>query len=337
MRKRLLLTLGGLLLALLVAAGAGIGWLFLRQPAMAPALNIHVARTPERIARGKYIFVNVADCGGCHSERDFTRVGGPEVESGRGRGNILSDLMKGLPGQVVAPNLTPDAETGIGTWTDGEKIRAIREGVDNKGRALFNMMPYQAYRLFSDDDVQALVAFLDSLPPVHYPLPQTKLDFPVSVLIKSDPQPAGSVAPVDHTNPRKYGEYLAAVGGCTDCHTPVDAKNNPLPGKLLAGGMVFDTPLGKVLSANLTPDAATGIGKWSEAFFQKKFYDYKDYAANGPPPSPGPQSFTLMPWLSYSGKDPEELSALYAYLRSVPAVHNAVDSHPGFPKTAAAP
>jgi cytochrome c553 len=199
------------------------------------------------------------------------------------------------------------------------------------------MMPYQSYRRFSDDDVQALVAFLDSLPGVHNRLPRTRLIFPVSVLIKSAPQPAGNVAPVDHSDREKFGEYLVAVGGCAECHTPVDDKNNPLPGRLLAGGTVFDTPFGKVVTANITPDTDTGIGKWSEEFFQKKFYEYREYATNGPPPLPGPQSFTLMPWLGFSQKEPEELSAIYAYLRTLPAVHNPVDTHPGFPKGPAVP
>lgn len=158
---------------------------------MAAAPGIKVAMTPERIARGEYIYVSVADCGGCHSQRDFSRVGGPEAPARRGRGVVLSDFMKGLPGRVVPPNLTPDRETGLGTWTDGEKIRAIREGVDKDGRALFPMMPHQAFRRFSDDDVEALVAFLDALPPVRNPLPPTRLDFPVSVLIKSVPKPVG--------------------------------------------------------------------------------------------------------------------------------------------------
>ena len=336
MWKKILLILGSLLLAVVVLGGAGIAWLFLRKPAMAPASSIKVSTAPERIARGKYVFASVADCGGCHSQRDFSRVGGPEVESGRGRGNVMSDWLKGLPAQVVAPNITPEPETGIGTWTDGEKIRAIREGVDKDGRALFPMMPYQSYRRLSDEDVQALVAFLDSLPPVHNPLPGTRLIFPVSVLIKSAPQPAGSVAPVDHTDPKKFGEYLVAVGGCSDCHTPVDDKNNPLPGKLLAGGMVFETPFGKVVSANITTDTDTGIGKWNEQFFQKKFYEYKEYATSSPPLA-GPQSFTLMPWLNFAKREPEELSAIYAYLRTLPAVHNPVDTHPGFPKGPAVP
>ena len=192
MLKKILLILGYLALIVIVVGGAGITWLFLRKPAMAPPSSIKVAITPERIARGRYIFETVADCTGCHSQRDFTRIGGPEILAGRGRGNVMSDLMKGLPGVVVAPNITPDRETGIGNWTDGEKIRAIREGVDRDGQALFPMMPYEGYSRFGDEDVQSLVAYLDSLPPIHNPLPKTKLIFPVSVLIKSAPKPVGA-------------------------------------------------------------------------------------------------------------------------------------------------
>lgn len=338
MWKRALVVLGYLVVAALGLGAAGVGWLYLRKPAMAAPLNIQVARTPERIARGRYVFVSVADCGACHSAHDYSRFGPPEIEAGRAIGNNLSELVKEARafGTVVAPNLTPDIETGLGAWTDGEKIRAIRDGVDKNGRALFPAMPYQAYRRFTDDDVQALVAFLDSLPPVRHPLPQTKLNFPLSLLIKGVPQPTGSVPQSDRSDPKKYGEYLVAVGTCERCHTPVDERFNPLPGKKFAGGTVFDHPEGKVVSANITPDLETGIGKWSEEFFQKKFYDYKDYAANGPPPVT-PQSFTIMPWLPFSGKDPEDLSAIYAYLRSVPPVHNSVETHPGFPNESAKP
>jgi len=89
-----------------------------------------------------------------------------------------------MPGMVVAANITPDRETGIGGWTDGEKIRAIREGVDRDGRVLFPMMPYGNYRLMSDEDVYAVVAYINSLPAVRNPLPATAIKFPVSLLIK---------------------------------------------------------------------------------------------------------------------------------------------------------
>jgi mono/diheme cytochrome c family protein len=239
----------------------------------------------------------------------------------------MSELLNGLPGTVVAPNITPDPETGIGTWTDGEKIRAIREGVDRDGRALFPMMPYPEYRNMSDEDVEAVVAYLNSLPPVKNPLPKTQLAFPVNLLIKGVPQPAGSVPPPDRADKLKHGEYLVTIGGCADCHTPME-KGQPVPGKVLAGGQVFAATIGTVVTANITPDIETGIGKWSEEFFLKKFYDYKEYAVNGPPKAAGPDAFTLMPWLGLCQLPPEDLGAIYAYLRTIKPIHNPVETHP---------
>ncbi|HEY2017939.1 MAG TPA: c-type cytochrome [Bryobacteraceae bacterium] len=325
MWKKILLIL---LLVIIVVPAAGLAYLYFRRPAQAPAPSLKVAMTPERIARGKFIFQYVSHCDSCHSERDFTRVDGPVVESGRGRGNVLSSLINGLPGTVIAPNLTPDPETGLGNWTDGEKIRAIREGVDRDGRALFPMMPYAGYRKMSDEDVESLVAYLDSLSPVKNPLPKTQLAFPVNLMIKGVPQPVGNVPPHDRSDKVKHGEYLATLGACAECHTPMD-KGQPVPGKKFAGGRQFVSSLGTVVTANITPDIETGIGKWSEEFFLKKFYDYKEYAANGPPKASGPEAFTLMPWLGLSQLPPEDLGAIYAYLRTLRPVHNPVETHPG--------
>src|ERR1017187_8848860 len=111
MLKKILLILACLVLLIIVLAGGGVAYLYLRKPAQVAASSIKVAVTPERVARGKYVFETVSDCDGCHSQRDYSLVGGPVVEAGRGAGNVLSDLMKGLPGTVVAPNLTPDQDT----------------------------------------------------------------------------------------------------------------------------------------------------------------------------------------------------------------------------------
>ncbi len=122
------------------------------------------------------------------------------------------------------------------------------------------MMPYQGYRNMSDEDVESLVAYLNSLPPVKNPLPETRLDFPIALMIKAAPQPAAAIAPPDRTNPVKYGEYLAGISGCVGCHTPFD-QGVPVPGKTYAGGEPFHTTLGTVVSANITPDMETGLGK----------------------------------------------------------------------------
>jgi mono/diheme cytochrome c family protein len=325
-----------LLLLLLVIVGVpacGLAYLYLRKPAQVPASAIKVAMTPQRIARGRLIFQSLAHCDDCHSQRDFTRFGGPVVESGRGRGNILSDFVKGVPGTLVAPNITPDRETGIGNWTDGEKIRAIREGVDRDGRALIPAMPYPHFRNMSDEDVESVVAYLDSLSPVRNPLPQTHLTFPIPLLIKGVPQPAGSVPPPDRSDKLKYGQYLASLADCAGCHTPRQKFGQPIPGMELAGGAVAATSLGTVVSANITPDPETGIGRWSEEYFLKKFYDYKEYAAGDAPKT---EAFTVMPWLGFSQLPPEDLGAIYAFLRTKNPVHHPVETHPDAPKMSSA-
>jgi mono/diheme cytochrome c family protein len=329
MVKKIVLTVSAVLIAV---PAAGLAYLYFRSPAQQPASSIKVSMAPERVARGKMIFELLGDCSGCHSGHDFTRIGNPADPAKRGAGQVLSDLITGLPGVVVAANLTPDPETGLGSWSDGEKIRAIREGVDRNGRALFPLMPYTGYRDMSDEDVESLVAYLNSLPPVKNLLPTTKISFPVNLFIKGVPQPVGKVASVNRADKLTYGKYLVtAVSGCGGCHTPLE-KGQPVPGKEFAGGRMFDAPsLGTVRSANITPDSETGIGKWSEDFFVKKFGEYREYALNGPPKMSGPDQFTLMPWLSFSQIPEDDLRAIYTYLRTLKPVYNSVEIHPGVP------
>src|SRR5262249_53906087 len=158
--------------------------------------------------------------------------------------------------------------TGIGAWTDGEKIRAIRDGIDKDGRALFPMMPYASYRSMSDEDVESLVAYLNSLPAVRNPLPSTALNFPVNLMIKFAPKPAGSISAPPRADRVQYGAYLVAIGGCAECHSPLE-KGRPVAGMDFAGGRVIASSFGTVVSANITPDNETGTGKWSQEFFLK--------------------------------------------------------------------
>src|SRR5271170_2513557 len=118
---------------------------------------------------------------------DLSQRGFPPEPDMIGAGQVLPQGL--LPGRIVAPNLTPDVETGSGTWTDDQLARAIREGIGHDGRALFPLMPYQSFRSLSDEDLASLVVYLRSLPPVHRQQPPTQLIFPVKYLIRSVPQP----------------------------------------------------------------------------------------------------------------------------------------------------
>lgn len=310
-----------------LGAGGALAYLSLRQPASAPPRAGGVPMTPERIARGKHLFENLADCGGCHSAHDETRFGRPVLPGGTARGFVFPTSM-GLPGAVTAPNLTPDRETGLGEWTDGEKIRAIREGLSKDGRVLFPMMPYETYREMSDEDVESIVAYLNSLPPVRNALPRTKINFPVVLLMKGAPQPvAGPLSTPPSADRLAWGRYLTAMAGCAICHTPIEG-GPPDPAKRFGGGQRFVFPHATVVSANISSDPETGIGRWSEAQFLDKVYQYKDYDRNGSPVI-GPSGYTVMPWLTMSRLSPEELGAIFAYLKSQPPVKNAVETHPG--------
>jgi mono/diheme cytochrome c family protein len=322
MWKRILLFSG---LAVVTIAGLGFAYLSLRKPNLLPAESIQVRMTPENIARGEHLFTVVADCDGCHSERDITKFAAPVVVRGRGRGWQFPKEL-GLPGEVVAPNITPDVETGIGAWTDGEKIRAIREGVSRDGRPLFPMMPYKAFAKMSDADVQALVAYMNTLPAVRNPLPRTQLEFPVNYLITAAPAPARNVGPANTANKLEWGRYLVTIANCIGCHSPAE-KGEIKPGMEFAGGEPFRVGNFKAVSANITPDVDTGIGKMSEAEFVERFHQYRKYAQEGVP-GVKPESFTIMPWMAFSKLSPEELGAIYTYLRTVKPVHHSVETHP---------
>ena len=129
----------------------------------------------------------------------------------------------------------------------------------------------------------------------------------------------------ERSDPVRYGDYLATAGGCKECHTP-QVKGQPVAGMELAGGFEFGFPDGGVArSQNLTPDPATGIGGWNEEFFVRRFKVYADPAYV----DPEAKSFgrqTPMPWRMFAHMTDDDLKALYAYLRSVKPIRNAVSA-----------
>ena len=316
---------GYTVLSVVSVAGAGFAYLYFRKPASRPPRDIKVSMTPERIARGKYIFT-LADCDGCHSPHDDSKLYYPAIEARRGSGQEMTE--EGAPGRLRPSNITPDPETGIGKWTDGEKIRAIREGIGRDGRALFPMMPYELYRHMSDEDVESLVAYLNSLAPVSNKLPQTQINFPVSMMIKGSPSPVENAVPVPpRGNQIAYGEYLVTVGVCEGCHTPFE-RGSFDASKRLAGGRRFSMPGYTVVSANITPDADTGIGNWSLDYFLERFRRHRGVAVEQLPPV-NKEQWTIMPWRNLAQLPDEDLAAIYAYLKSRPPVSHKVEVHPG--------
>jgi hypothetical protein len=292
-----------------------IGWRPFIGPRSRPLTNRVFEGTPERWARGKYIVENLAACADCHSPHDWTKHDNPIPPGMEGAGEDFS-VMNGLPGHVVASNLTPDAETGSGTWSDDALARAIREGIGHDGRTLFPMMPYGAYRNMPDEDLASVIVFLRSLPPVRNPLPKTDIIFPVKYLIRSAPQPIVNPVPArEVSDPVKRGAFLATIASCPECHTPVD-KGAPLPNMEFSGGQIFEGPWGRVASANLTPDPS-GIPYYDEVLFMQAIRTgyVKARSLN-----------QIMPWRNYSGMTDDDLKAIFAYLKTLKPIHHVVDN-----------
>lgn len=323
-RKAILAIFG--LLALAVAGG--YTYVRFALPNKAEPRSGRVDNSPSRVERGKYLFEVVAGCGDCHSVVDEKRFAMPVAPGGYAKGK---QFPPGGEGVQVAPNLTPDTETGSGNWTDGQLIRAIREGIGHDGRPLFPGMPYSEYANMSDEDVESVVAYIRTIAPVSNRLPGSRITFPMNLIMRMVPAPVGRVAAVNKTDRIAYGAYLTKISGCQFCHTPF-VKGQTIKEKLFAGGHVFEiAPGARAVSVNLTPEPKTGIGTMSEAQFLDKFYQYKEYVEKGSPVI-RPELNTVMPWLGLARMEPDDLKAIYAYLRTVPAVENAVVSHPDAPE-----
>jgi mono/diheme cytochrome c family protein len=251
----------------------------------------------------------------CHSPHDWTQHDAPIPAGMEGSGEDMT-MMKGLPGRVVAPNLTPDPETGSGGWSDDMFARAIREGIGHDGRTLFPMMPYTNFKQMPDEDLASIVVFLRSLPAVRNPLPKTEIIFPVKYLIRSVPEPiATPVAAPDISTPEKRGAYLVGIAACSECHTPMD-KGQSLPGMDFAGGHVFEGPWGRATSANLTPDPS-GIPYYDEALFVQTLRTgiVRARTLN-----------QIMPWHVYRNMTDEDLKSIFAHLKTLKPVKHVVDN-----------
>jgi len=312
--------LGWIFVALAVVLATGITFTIGWRPFIGPRTRRLTGKTyestPARLARGEYLVDAVTGCMGCHSEHDWTAHDAPTLPNSLGAGQDMN-LLKGLPGRVFAPNITPDPETGAGGWTDEQLARAIREGIAHDGRALFPMMPYPDFRALSDEDMASIVVYLRSLPAIRKQRPGTELIIPVKYLIRSLPRPLDvPVEEPDVSTPERRGQYLVRIASCGDCHSPQDAHGQPLPGMDFAGGQVMEGPWGRVATANITPDPS-GIPYYDLTLFTQAMRTglVKARRLN-----------QLMPWYAYRNMTDQDLSAVFAYLKTLKAVHHYVDN-----------
>lgn len=310
----------GSLAVLTALVATGLAYLFVAYPNAGPVPALKADKTPAQIERGSYLVEHVSVCTDCHSERDFSRFSGPVKAGTQGKGGTNFGHELGLPGEVIAPNITPYK---LSTWSDGEIVRALTSGVTPEGRALFPLMPYQGFAEMCESDLLAVVSYLRKLPSVENDPPRSTLDFPLNLLVRTIPKPTPIVKKCpDENDSAAYGKYLVTLASCGDCH---NTRNGPdlIPGKEFAGGNAFPFPDGqKIVSANITPDIETGIGSWSKETFINRFAQYRN-AENLHKVEAGERQ-SIMPWSQYAGMSDRDLGAIYDYLRTQKPVRSDV-------------
>jgi mono/diheme cytochrome c family protein len=289
-------------------------------PDVGPAPDIKIAYTPERIAHGRYLALAVTVCVDCHSKRDWAKFSGPLVEGSLGMGGQRFDQKVGLPGVYYSRNITPE---GISRYSDGELFRLITTGVDKEGRALFPVMPFSYYGRMDPEDIYDIISYVRSLDPIKNDVPEHVSDFPMNFIINTLPQKAEPQKRPDTTDVLAYGAYTINATACKECHTQVN-KGQVIPELAFAGGREFQMPDGSVVrSANLTQDMGTGIGKMTEEVFIQRFKEYADSSYTSPVISSG-EFNSIMPWSMYARMKRSDLAAIYAYLKTVKPIANAV-------------
>ncbi len=279
-----------------------------------PRIDLQVELTPERVARGKDL--SRMSCNECHL--DF--------EKGRLSGRRMFDVPP-VFGVAYSTNITQDPVHGIGSWTDGELIGLLRTGIGRDGHFSMPWMP--KLPRMADEDLYSLIAWLRSDDPLLEATPEPNRPQELSFLAKFlsrvafkpfewDGAPRVAPSPAD---PVEFGRYLVHDHlECYSCHSAdfktVDDLDPPASEGYMGGGNRLLSLDGEIiLSANITPDHETGIGAWSEEDFVRALREgiRPDGRVLRYPMSRRPE-YTV-----------EEAQAMFAYLRTVPALRNPVD------------
>lgn len=290
---------GGLVaLAILLFATAGAG-----------------AQSATPLERGRYLVESILGCGNCHTPK--TPTGEPIASRNLAGGGVSFTLP---PFVGVASNITPDRETGIGTWSDAEIKRAIVEGVrPNHGKlpntTLGVVMAVSFFKALTPSDLDAVVAYLRSVPAIRnevaaptYRAPQVHQPFP------------GAEAGFEESkmgDPVYRGRYLMTIAHCMECHSPMDKgvsdfSRQGVGGRVIDAAMVQGLPAEwrESRSANITSHRVKGIGAWTDGEIKRAISQgiSRDGRKLQPP----------MPFAFYARLAPADLDAIVAYLRTLP-------------------
>jgi mono/diheme cytochrome c family protein len=253
-----------------------------------------------QIKNGQYLAI-LADCGSCHTVPGHSRyAGGRAIETPFGN--------------IVAPNITPDRDTGIGAWTDDEFDAAVRKGVRRDGSPLYPAMPYNAYTKMTREEVLAIRAYLNTVEPVHHAVVANTLPFPFNIRTAMHVWDAlyftaGTYKP----DPAKSAEWnrgayiVSGPGHCGACHTPKTLLGGDKTSQYLQGSKIQGW-----FAPDITNDKTRGIGNWSV----QDITAYLKAGHNLASAATGPMAEAVS--LSTSHWKDGDLNATAVYLKSVP-------------------
>lgn len=272
-----------------------------------------LARAQEAaVQRGAYVF---HAAGGCACHTDIAQKGAT-MAGGR--------PLKTPFGIIYSSNITADAETGLGKWSDDDFIRAMTHGIGPDGTRYFPVFPYTSFTKMTEQDLRDLKAYLFSLPAVKQANKPHELRTPYGWRIgirlwKWLYFDAGTFQATAAQSPAwNRGAYLAtALGHCTECHTPRTRMGGLQAAMAYAGAA--EGPEGET-APNITPDPETGIGRWSTA-------DFVWFMQSGFKPE-GDDTQGLMSELiehGYKHLSEADLQAMAAYFQALPPIRHKVE------------
>ncbi len=268
---------------------------------VAAVLLSGAARADTPVERGNYLVNTIMTCGNCHSPK-----GPPDAVAGK-------DFSGGLswdepPFKITAPNITQDKDTGIGAWSDADIKKLLRTGMRPNGVAIAPIMPTGFYGIITDGDMDAIVAYLRTVKPVSNRVPDPIYRMPAPRQIYPGAENPFTPAMLD--DKLKRGFYLATIGHCMECHTPMVKGHHDWNADLGRGGFEFPGPWGVSVSRNITSSKSKGIGDWTDAEFKRAITQGVDKDGNKLKP---PMGFTY-----YAHMTDADLAAVIAWVRTVP-------------------
>jgi mono/diheme cytochrome c family protein len=257
------------------------------------------AETP--IERGNYLVNTVMSCQNCHTPKGPT-------------GDIVDKAFSGglswdePPFAVTASNITQDKDTGIGSWTEAQLKSFLTTGVRPNGIPVAPLMPTGYYKILTPSDLNAIVAYLRTIKPIRHEV--TGPVYRAPMMQEVFPGAEKPVQPADLQDKVKRGFYLATIGHCMECHTPMDKGHHLFATSLGKGGQEFPGPWGTSTSPNITSDKVAGIGSWTDTEVKRAITHgiRKDGTRLKPP----------MGFGYYAKMTDADVDAIVAWLRTLP-------------------